>query len=271
MKKLLYALLGLTILMTSCDTIENRAELGSVVTKDQLKITLIQKTSGANTISLVNNTSGAIMYWDWGSGNGHSSTSGDTVTFVQPFKGTFKLKYTALCAGGTITDSTTFTTAANDDAYFNSAPAWKSLTNGGVGQTWVIATDANKGVIAGNGPENCTTPGWWTMRSTDLAGQLKGSWNLNDEVYMDLNGAANFQVKHDDGSVTKGFFLVINDYVNGGVNYPAISVSGGAKFPWPDGNGVGKYHFTVMNANELSVHDFGGFNICMYKRKGFSY
>lgn len=261
------------ILMTSCNTIEDRVGLGSVLTKDQLKIQLIQNTPGANTISLVNKTNGAIMYWNWGSGTGHSSTSGDTVTFVQPFKGTFTLKYTAFCAGGTVTDSTTFTTAANDEAYFNAVPAWKTLTGGGTGQTWVFATDANGGVLAGNGPEDCLAPGWWTMKSGDLAGQLKGSWSLADEVYMDLIGAANFQVKHADASVTKGFFLVVPDYVKADTqkHYPAISVSGGAKFPWPDGNGAGKYHFTVMNVNELSVHDFGAYNICMYKRKGFVY
>ena len=105
--------MGLALLMASCETMENRDELGPVLTKDQLSIAVVQPTSGSNTVILQNKTQGAIMYWDWGTGTSHRAID----TIYIPFAGTFKLKYTAFCAGGTITDSTNFTIAANDDAF----------------------------------------------------------------------------------------------------------------------------------------------------------
>jgi hypothetical protein len=271
--KLWYSLAALMLLFASCTPIEDRAELGPVLTPGQLKIAVIQKTAGSNAVTIVNSTPGTIMYLDWGTGTGKSASSDDSVSFYQPFAGTFKLMYTAFCAGGEVTDSTTYTIAANDENYFNLKPAWNGLTNNGAGQTWVIALDYPGGIIAGNGDQSCVAPQWWTLNAAGLAGQLSAPWSESDQVYMDLKGAAHFQVTHADGSVTKGFFNVIADYVEAGQPnpFPAISVSGGAHFPWPSGNGIGQYHFTKMTANELSVHDYGQYNVCVYKRLGYTY
>jgi hypothetical protein len=262
MKKILYGLMGLAMFLTSCQTMENRDELGPVLTKDQLKIAIVQPTAGSNSVILQNLTPGAIMYWDWGTGTSHRAID----TIYIPFAGTFTLNYTAFCAGGTVSDSKTFTVAKNDDAFFDKDPAWKGLTNGGPGQTWVWALDIPGGIIAGNGPENCPAPAWWTMDAS--AGN---SWiNFNDSVRIDLKGAANFKCIHKDGSVTKGFFNVIAPYVNGGVTYSGIQTLNGVTFPWPNPSD-GKYHFTKMTANELSVHEYAAFNVALYKRKGFTY
>lgn len=263
MKKLLYHILGLAVFFTSCNTIENRDELGPVLTKDQLKIAIIQNPTGSNSVVLKNETPGVIMYWDYGTGASHRAID----TIYIPFKGTFKLKYTAFCSGGTITDSTTFTIAADDQTFFDKDKAWRALTNGGTGQTWVFAIDPNNPSknIGGNGPENCPIPAWWTMDKNGVAGQLSAPYSMADEVYMDLNGAANFVVKHADGSQSKGFFNVVTPYVNSGVSYSGIEVLGATKFPWPTS---GKYHFTVMAKDSLSVHDYGAYNIALYKRKG---
>lgn len=262
MKESFYALIGLALIMSSCETIENRDLLGPVLTKDQLAIAVVQPTAGSNTVILQNKTQGAILYWDWGTGTSHRAID----TIYIPFAGTFKLKYTAFCAGGTITDSTTFTVAANDDAFFDSDPAWKGLTNGGSGQTWVWALGIPGGIIGGNGPENCTSPAWWTMDASP-----GNSWlNFNDEVTIDLVGGANFAHKKGDGSITKGFFTVIAQYTNGGVNYSGIQTLNGVTFPWPAPSD-GKYHITKLTTNELSLHVYGGFDIGMFKRKGFIY
>lgn len=262
MKKVLYGLMGLALIMASCETMEDRVPLGPVLTKDQVKIAVVQPTVGSNTVILQNLTQGAIMYWDWGTGTSHRAID----TIYIPFAGTFKLKYTAFCAGGTITDSTTFTIAKMDNSYFDKDPAWKGLTNGGTGQTWVWALDIPGGIIAGNGPENCTAPAWWTMDASP-----GNSWiHFNDEVTMDLNGGANFAHKFGDGGIAKGFFTVIAPYVNGGVSYSGIQTLNGVTFPWPAPSD-GKYHITKLNANELSLHEYAAFNIGMFKRKGFTY
>lgn len=251
------------LLLASCNTIEDRDNLGAVLTPDQLKIGIVQNPAGSNKIVLQNLTPGVIMYFDYGTGATHRAID----TIYIPFKSTVKLKYTAFCAGGTVTDSTTFTIAQDDKAYFLQNPAWNGITNGGLGQTWVFATDPNQPSknIGGNGPENSPIPAWWTLDKAGVIGQLTAPYAIDDEVYADLNGAANFIVKHSDGSQSKGFFTAVAPYVNGGVSYAGIQVVGGARFPWPTS---GKYHFTVMSKDSLSVHDYGAFNIALYKRKG---
>ena len=113
MKKTLYGLMGLTMLFASCSTIEDREDAGPILTADQLVFTVKQPTAGSNTIILENKTPGTLQYWDWGTG--FSNKLKDTIYI--PFAGTFKIKFTAFCSGGTVTDSTTFTIAANDNAF----------------------------------------------------------------------------------------------------------------------------------------------------------
>jgi len=128
-------------------------------------------------------------------------------------------------------------------------------------------------VVAGNGPLNCTAPAWWNV-NTDPGNNAMLDFNAS--VYCDLNGGANFVQTKGDGSVVKGFFNVLAPFTDPGDDspvkpYSAIQVSGGAGFPWPNGNGVSKYHITKMTPDVLSVHDYNGYNVGMYKRKGFKY
>lgn len=272
--KIGYGIAAIMLLFASCTAIDNSASLGSVLTASQVKIKVVQNTTGANAVTVLNATPGTIIYFDWGTGTGKSASVDDSVHFYVPFAGKFVLKYTAFCAGGTVTDSTTFTIAANDNAYFDSDPVWKTLTGGGTGETWVFATDVPGGVIGGNGPINCPAPAWWTLDASagGMGGQLKAPWSVQDQVSCDLSGAAHFNVKHSDSSVTKGFFNVYNTLIDSGDGdptvYHAITVSNGAQFPWPSGNGIGQYHFTVLTSKHLCVHDYNGYNCSLYKQLG---
>ena len=266
MKKIRICVWGLLIFLIACNTLEDRKKAGAVLSKDQLKITIYQATAGSNSITLINKTPEVIMYWDWGTGTAHSASPSDSVYAYIPFKGTYTLRYTAFCAGGTVTDSTTFSIAANDDAFFDKDPAWKGLTGGGAGQTWVWAMDIPGGIIAGNGPENCTSPEWWTMDNSP-----DNSWiKFDDEITFDLNGAANVVLKGGDGSVRKGFFKVIDPYESEGVKYSGIQLLNGPSFPWP-APADGRYHITRLTPDELSIHEYGQYNIGMFKRKGYVY
>ncbi|HZL11277.1 MAG TPA: hypothetical protein VFC65_14900 [Prolixibacteraceae bacterium] len=264
MKKSLYSLIGLALVFAACSTIEDRVDLGPVLKADQLVFSVTQPVAGSNTIILENKTPNTLQYWDWGTG--FSNKLNDTI--YVPFAGTFTMRFTAFCGGGTVTDSTTFTIAQNDDAFFEKNPLWKQLTGGGTGQTWVWAIDNPTGKVAGNGPEECTSPAWWTLTPTEVVGQLTGKYSLDDEVYMDLNGAANFVVKHGDGSQVKGFFGMLPDVTYAGITFNSFEVIGGPQMPWPGG---GKYHVTKITADELVVHEYKAFNIAMFKRKGFVY
>lgn len=264
MKKVIYGLMGFALLLASCGTLEDRDELEPVLTANDLKITIIQPTPGSNTIVFHNETEGAIMYYDWGTGTLTSRNEYDTIYI--PFASSPTLTYTAFCGGGTVSGSQTFTIDANDDAFFDTDPAWKGLTAGGAGQTWVYALDIPGGIIAGNGPEDCQAPAWWTMDASPGNSWIK----FNDEISFDLNGAANVTYKAEDGSTKTGFFKVIEPAVFNDVSYSGIQTLNGVTFPWPAPSD-GKYHITKLTADLLSLHEYKQFNIAMYKRKGFSY
>jgi len=103
MKSIIFSLIGLLMLLAACNTLEDRQSAGSVLSASQLTVSVVQSPAGSNSVRLVNTTKDVIMFWDWGTGTGHSSSSLDTVAFYQPFKGTFTLRYTAFCGGGTVT------------------------------------------------------------------------------------------------------------------------------------------------------------------------
>lgn len=259
---------GLCMLFTACDTIEDRDELGSILSKEQLDkegaLEIIQKTPGSNSLIFKSNVPNVISYWEW---NGGYSNKNVAEVYI-PFGGTFTITYTAFCDGGTVSTTRTFTIAKNDPTFFEKDPAWYGLTGGGNGKTWVWATDANDPTkkIAGNGPVGCVKPEWWTLdaNNADITKPV-----INDEVYMDLKGSANFVYTKADGSKVKAFFNVLNGapFVDGESKYSAFEVLGG-HFPWP---AVSKYHITNMTDDELSIHEYGAYNVAMYKRKGFTY
>lgn len=203
--KIGYAIAAIALLFASCTAIEDRTALGPVLSASQVKVQVVQKTVGSNTVSLVSKTEGAIIYWDFGTGIGHSSSTDDTVTFAQPFAGTFKIKYTAFCAGGTVTDSTTYTVAKNDPTYF-SDPIWKLLCADDLqGKTWVFATDAKdfSSRIWGNGGYGGDFgPTWWGRTAADAADD---NIDVNSQMIFDANGAKNFTVTVN-GITAKGFF-----------------------------------------------------------------
>jgi hypothetical protein len=262
MKKIFYSLIGLALLMASCETIEDRESAGPVPTSAQLNVTVIQPTAGSNTIILNNQTEGAIVYYDWGTGSLTSRQQYDTIYI--PFASTIKVKYTGFFGGGTAIDSTNVTVAENDEAYFTTDRAWYVLTNGGPGQTWVWALDIPGGIIGGNGPTDCPAPAWWTMDASAGNSWLK----YNDKITFNLNGAANAIYTAEDGSVKNGFFKVMAPYSVGDSTFSAIQTLNGVTFPWPN---TGKYHFTVMTADKLSVHEYAQYNIGMFKREGYNY
>ncbi|HYX06583.1 MAG TPA: hypothetical protein VE912_07595 [Bacteroidales bacterium] len=261
MKKIIFLLISVSILFASCETIENREMLGSVLSKDEIDIQVIQEPAGSNTIVLKNNTPGIIPYWDWGTG---WSNKNEAEVYI-PFAGDYTVEFTAFCDGGTVTVNRDFSVASNDDSYFDSDPAWKGLTGGGSGKTWVWALDHPSGYIAGNGPTDCLFPAWWVMTPDGL--NIPDA--LNYEFYMDLNGAANFELKNVvDGSVQKGVFTVDDPLKIGDVNYSVIEVLGGPHIPWFSGT---KYHLTNLTDDELSVHLYNAYDVAVFKRKGFVY
>lgn len=263
MKKIILLFIGISMLFAACETIEDRAELGRVLSESEIDIQIIQNPAGSNQVVLKNATPDIdiIPFWDWGTG---WSNDQEAEIYI-PFAGTYSLEFTAFCEGGTVTVTREFTIAQDDDTFFDSDPAWRGLTGGGEGKTWVWALDHPSGYVAGNGPTDCLFPAWWAMTPSGL--NIPSA--LDYEFYMDLNGAANFELRSTvDGSVQKGVFSVGTPLDIGGVDYSVIEVLGGPKIPW---FGATKYHLTNLTDDELSVHKYNAYDVAVYKRKGFNY
>jgi hypothetical protein len=258
MRNTLFFTILMSLVLSACETIEDRNEMGHLITKEQIKINVTQNPSGSNTIIVENLTDEILPYWDWGTG--WSNKQKDTIYI--PFGGDYTLNFTAFSQGGSVTVSQKFSIAENDEEFFTTDPAWLGLTGNGEGKTWVWATDHPSGYLAGNGPEDSVTPAWWTMKPSDYWG------TTTDEVYMDLDGAANFKHTKGDGSVVTGVFNVIEPFVINGQTFSGFEVLGGPTFPWP---ASGKYHITHMNEDELSIHAYAAYDVALYKRKGFNY
>jgi hypothetical protein len=183
MNKILYYFAWAALLFTACKTIEDRDEMGALLTKDQIDIDVYATTSGGNQIVLINNTPGVAGTWDYLIEK--STRKQDTV--LLPFLGTSTISFTATTAGGLV--------EVTKDIVINQIDhptdtIWEKLAGTtSDGKTWVWATDHPDGYAYGNGGYlGNTLPAWWKVDAATM-----GGWGVaNDEMKFDLNGAANF-------------------------------------------------------------------------------
>ncbi|GBU08091.1 hypothetical protein AwDysgo_14220 [Bacteroidales bacterium] len=254
-KKIIYHIISLLVLFCACDSVEDRQDLGNVLTENQLVFDLIQTPAGSNSVVFQNQTANIIPYYDWGTG---FSNKPRTEAYF-PFAGEYTVNFTAFCAGGTVSTNKKFTVDQNDPNYFEN-PIWNLLTNT-TGKTWVWALDHPSGHPYGNGPVDCLEPGWWQVTVAEIEG-----WGIaQDEITFDINGAANFSIKTKDGIKT-GFFDIGEMTVEGQV-FPSLKISGATMSRDEDKSGL--YHIVKLTQDELIVHQ--EYNVSIYKRKGFMY
>lgn len=280
--RLIYFISIFLVLLVSCDPIENRDKLGSVLSENELAFDIIQEPTGSNTVRFVSKTSGIIPYFDWGSGFSNK----ESAEAYLPFAGTYTVTYTAYCAGGSVSVSKEFTVSDNDEEYFKD-PAWNLLTNGTEGKTWVFATDVPSydGKIWGNGGylNSPAGPGWWGRTVADAKDD---NIDVNSELYFDLDGGANVKTS-ENGKESKGTFdLNLEDIKDGDGNIWAIGNMELAGTTIPHGisqnenqKTVYKFNICTLNENEL-VLSYNTKNLTssgteawfwVFKRKGYNY
>lgn len=280
--RLLYFLSVCLALFVSCDPIEDRDELGGVLSESELAFDIVQEPAGSNTVRFISKTPGVIPYFDWGTGFSNKET---TEAYL-PFAGTYTVTYTAYCGGGPVSTTKEFTVSGNDEAYFKD-PAWNLLTNGTDGKTWVFATDnpSYEGRIWGNGGflSSPAGPGWWGRTAADAKDD---KIDVNSELFFDLNGAANIKTS-ENGTSSKGTFDLRLDAIKDGEgNVWAIGNMelSGATIPHgisinEDSKTVYKFNICTLSENEL-VLSYNTKNLnssgteawfWRFKRKGFNY
>lgn len=186
MNKILYGILAMALLITSCSPIESDETLGGVLSVDEIKATVKGITPGSNKIVLVNETPGTATYWDYVAGI--STWQSDTVAL--PFLGTQNIKLTALCAGGRVTKEFPVTIEQID---YPVDPTW-SLFAGDTqdGKTWVWGDNTSWAGPYGNGGYGTSPwPDWSGIGDISKLQEYNGI-SPDQEMIFDLNGGPNF-------------------------------------------------------------------------------
>ncbi|MDR2950331.1 MAG: hypothetical protein LBV71_14155 [Prevotella sp.] len=228
MNKIIYSILAMALLITSCSPIESDETLGGILSVDGIKATVKGITPGSNKIVLVNETPGTAVYWDYVAGI--STRQSDTVAL--PFLGTQNIKLTALCAGGQVTKEFPVTIEQID---YPVDPTW-SLFAGDTqdGKTWVWDTS-----VPWAGPYG--TGGYGTSPRPDWGG-IENITNLpahngispDQEMKFDLNGGPNFTKLTLSGEVLEEGTFSFSMYTTPQPTLPDMG------YPWA----VGKLTFT---------------------------
>lgn len=279
MNRIIYSILVMALLITSCSPIESDESLGGVLSVDEVKARVEGITPGSNKIILINETPGVAVYWNYVVGA--STRQVDTV--LLPFLGTTTIKLTALCDGGQVTKDIPVNV---DKIDYPLDIVWNLLTGDGQGKTWVWATGREGDVLFGNGGLNNFAPAWWLVDKAEI----QAAGYLFDEMTFDLLGGANYTLvkKGIDGAgsqvVTDQFIL---DVSKKGTQEPDNNLQAfvgmiktGNRTPFirdesfiPDG---AMYQIIKLTEDELTLmyaNDPGGWDsyFWMFKRKGYVY
>lgn len=196
MRNLIYITIALLMLLVACETIEDRQELGPVVTADQINLEVYGSTPGGNQIILVNHTPEYGGVWRFGT----TRSPKETDTLQVSYLGVDSIKFDAITDGGIVTVIKPYEVTNINLPPF---PEWILLAGSTkAGKTWVW--DFNSSKLKGFGPwgpgsylstDIVPTSGTQSADGSDYEG------TQDDEMTFDLNNnAANFTlVTHNTG------------------------------------------------------------------------
>lgn len=254
MKNLIYIIIFSVslLILQGCEPIEDRMELGSAITADQLDIsaTLITVNGKASNKAVVNNNSPVLSSWDYGTGITQKKT--DTVLLVST--GENEIIFTGLNADGSKISKSLKVKV--DELTFPVPLEWGMLTDG-KDKTWVW--DTTKPAVWGNGGYMGNDgPAWWTLKESDINGQAAGE-GTGAKMVFSLRGAKLTKVKSDGKSETGSFSFDMTKkitldngtvWAKGKLTTKGVTVLCG-KSPNEGGAPVYEYDILIINGKEL--------------------
>lgn len=280
MKKIIYILFGLTLLVSACNPIEDRYTFGGILSEDVVSagISVTNEQAGNNKLILKNNLTGTAGEWDYGIGK---SLKKDLEVIVPP--GTYNVKFTALCDGGVTTVTKTVEVTKVD---YDLDIEWTNLCGAPAdgGKTWVWATgNPNMGyggtsTFFGNGSEFSTSPEWWKGDAAEI-----GDAGLYDEMKFTYTGVELID-KSDASTVvstTPGRFTLDNKTksvsgkaIEGTLELPFFPLGKKLDEPTKFDNAY-KFELVKLTADEMTLRvrgTGGGWSVIyLLKRKGYVY
>lgn len=196
-KNTYYAILGLMFLSVSCEPIEKRDDLKSVLSESELQLDVYGTTEGGNQIVLSNTTPQVGSYWDYIIDI--STRQRDTVLI--PFLGKQTIKFSGFCTGGVVSTTRTVNITTIDHPIDKE---WTDIAGTDiVGKTWVWDYDEESDVIWGQGEYLFDRePTWWEVSAEEAAESMFPE-EFTQEMTFDLNGKANFIKKTAEGDIVE--------------------------------------------------------------------
>lgn len=196
-KNIYYAILGLMFLSVSCEPIEKRDDLKSVLSESELQLEVYSTTEGGNQIVLSNTTPQVGSYWDYIIDI--STRQRDTVLI--PFLGKQTIKFSGFCTGGVVSTTRTVNITTIDHPIDKE---WTDIAGTDiVGKTWVWDYDEESDVIWGQGEYLFDRePTWWEVSAEEAAESMFPE-EFTQEMTFDLNGKANFIKKTAEGDIVE--------------------------------------------------------------------
>jgi len=238
--------------LQGCESIEDRMELGSSISADQLDIsaTLVVVNGKNSNKIVVNNNSPVLSSWDYGTGLTQKKT--DTVLLVTT--GENEIIFTGLNADGSKINKSIIVNV--DELTFPVPLEWGMLTDGKE-KSWVW--DTTKPSVWGNGGfMGSDGPAWWKLMEADIDGQAPGE-GTGAKMIFTLRGAKLTKVKSTGQSETGSFSfdmgkrITLEDgtvWAKGKLTTKGITVLCG-KSPNEGGAPVYEYDILIINDKEM--------------------
>ncbi|MFC7526049.1 hypothetical protein ACFQRK_18945 [Parapedobacter sp. GCM10030251] len=188
----------LIMVVSACEPIEDRMDIGGAITAEQLDITAtLVQVGGKNSNKVVlDNRSPVLSSWDYGIGVTQRKT--DTVLLVTT--GENEIVFTGLNPDGSKVTKTL--TVNVDELTFDVPLEWGYLT-GGLEREWVW-DDAKPAVWGNGGYMGSSKPEWWALPISDIDGQAAGE-GVGAKMVFSLRGASLTKIKSDGQSQTGSF------------------------------------------------------------------
>lgn len=253
-RKILFLFSLLALFVLGCDPLEERLDLGSSITAEDLNISatpLVVNGKKSNKVVLVNN-SPVLSSWNFGVGVSQKMT--DTVLMVAT--GQNEIIFTGRNPDGTTISKSL--TVEIDELTFEVPLEWGYLT-GGSEKSWVWDTD--KPAVWGNGGyKGNVAPAWWTLQVTDIEGQAANE-GVGAKMIFHLANAELHKVK-SNGDIVKGTYkfemdkqVLLDDgsvWAKGKLTTKGVTMLCG-KSPDEGGIPVYEYDILILNGSEMML------------------
>lgn len=250
MKKIFLLLLLAVMVFTACDPIEDRDNIGTALTVDQLEATVTVKQENGKNVNYVycECSSPVSSQWD----NGIAPVQSSYAELLIFGTGQQKVTLRALCADGTLLTKE-FTFTVDEMSPNHPLPVEYRYFTGNSEKVWVWDNLAPDGAPYGNGGYMGNIgPGWWKVPMSDLDAQSveKGCPGDGKDAYMTFK-LSGMQIVKSSGA-QGSFSFSMSEIVSSGWDIGTMYTSGVNVLIGVNGNAIDVpyYQYSILKLDD---------------------